>query len=550
MKKNKNQIKIGWLLLIGCLFSFASCLENDFPYPYREGTITDFSVDGQIANTLAIDKNKGTVTVEVSDSVNLSALRIQRFTVSNNATITIDSAKCVDFLSFPSTGFSTLDSLPQDADTRVDFTSPVSVLLQTYQDYPWTITVNQTIDRKIEIEGQSTEPPVIDVANKHVVIYVAANQPLDEIKIKDLQLGGTAGTVTPDPATVTDFTRPQTFEVTRFGVTETWTVTILHSENSSAATSNTFAMVGRIRVTGSVQAGKTPVIEYKEKSASDWQTLNAEAVTVSGTSYEAFITGLRGGTTYVYRVSVDGVAGAETECTTANEVALTNGGFEDWHQNGAIWNPWPESGVSFWDTGNRGAATLGESNSIPTNDTSNGTGQAAMLQSRFVGLLGIGKLAAGNIFTGSYVRTDGTNGVLSFGREFDSYPTALRFHYKYTSATIDRCGDSEYEYLMGRPDSMQVYVALSDRSTPYEIKTRPSERTLFNPNDANIIAYGQLTSAETVSSYKEYTIQLEYRAYRKPKYIVIVASASKYGDFFTGGDGSTLYLDELELIYE
>lgn len=59
-----------------------------------------------------------------------------------------------------------------------------------------------------------------------------------------------------------------------------------------------------------------------------------------------------------------------------------------------------------------------------------------------------------------------------------------------------------------------------------------------------------LTSAETVSSYKEYTIQLEYRDYRKPKYLIIVASASKYGDFFTGGDGSTLYLDELELLYE
>jgi len=28
---------------------------------------------------------------------------------------------------------------------------------------------------------------------------------------------------------------------------------------------------------------------------------------------------------------------------------------------------------------------------------------------------------------------------------------------------------------------------------------------------------------------------------------LIVASSSKYGDYFTGGDGSTLWIDEFEL---
>ena len=36
---------------------------------------------------------------------------------------------------------------------------------------------------------------------------------------------------------------------------------------------------------------------------------------------------------------------------------------------------------------------------------------------------------------------------------------------------------------------------------------------------------------------------------RAPKYIIVVASASKYGDYFIGGVGSTLWLDEMELIY-
>ena len=172
------------------------------------------------------------------------------------------------------------------------------------------------------------------------------------------------------------------------------------------------------------------------------------------------------------------------------------------------------------------------------------------MESRFVGLLGIGKFAAGNIFTGSYLRTDGTNGVLSFGRDFVTYPTGLKFQYKYKSETINKSGDTDYEYLLNRPDSMHIYVALTDMSEPLEIRTKKSERQLFNKNDKSIIDYGEFISAESVTSYKEYTIQLDYRSYRKPKYIIIVASASKYGDFFTGGEGSTLYLDEMELLYE
>lgn len=45
--------------------------------------------------------------------------------------------------------------------------------------------------------------------------------------------------------------------------------------------------------------------------------------------------------------------------------------------------------------------------------------------------------------------------------------------------------------------------------------------------------------------------RIDYRSLtRIPNYIVIVASASKYGDYFTGSTGSTMWLDDLELIYE
>lgn len=540
---NKYKIKRKVVALMGCSLLLFSCIENDIPYPYREGVITDFSVEGQL-NSPVIDKTKGTVITEVSDAVDITSLRILKMQVSHDATILIDTAKCVTPTNFPEKGFASLDSLSSTADTRVDFSSPVKVVLQTYQDYPWTITVNQTIDRKISVENQTDY--VIDEDNRQVVIYVAKDQPLDDITVTEMALGGSVGEVKPDPVTITNFSRPQKFEVTRFGVKETWVVTVLNADDESVKTGDVFPMVHNIMLSGKIQVGKTPVIEYKEKGADEWMTVSENSVTVNGDAYSTNITGLKENTVYIYRTTVDGVISEEKECTTASEIPLNNGSFDDWNQDGKVWNPWSETGVSFWDTGNKGATTVGESNTVPVSDTASGSGKAVKLESRYI----VVKFAAGNLFTGTYVKTDGTNGILSFGREFDSYPTGLKFKYKYKSNIIDKCNDTDFEYLLNRPDSMHVYIALSDKSEPYEIRTAKANRQLFDKNDKNIIAYGELVSAETVSEYKEYTIKLDYRYFRKPKYIVIVASASKYGDFFTGGVGSTLYLDEMELLYE
>ena len=48
----------------------------------------------------------------------------------------------------------------------------------------------------------------------------------------------------------------------------------------------------------------------------------------------------------------------------------------------------------------------------------------------------------------------------------------------------------------------------------------------------------------------EVVIPLDYRRTDiKPSYIILVASASKGGDYFTGGP-SVMYIDDFELIYD
>ena len=74
---------------------------------------------------------------------------------------------------------------------------------------------------------------------------------------------------------------------------------------------------------------------------------------------------------------------------------------------------------------------------------------------------------------------------------------------------------------------------------------------MLDLNSPEIIAYGALEWGETISDYIPFEIELEYRdTARRPRYIVIVSSASKYGDFFTGGEGSVLCVDDFKLHYD
>lgn len=532
---------------------------NDIPYPIVEGNITAFEVEGQRAGEeggnvqAAISTQNRTVTLYVDDSVDLSELRITRLGISEEAELLPDSASCKDYNHFPREGFDSVDDLPLSMDTRMDFTRPVHFTLRTYQDYDWTVTVTQIIDREIVVENQIGNP-VIDVHSRSVIIYVSPEQELDAIHVTTFNLGGAHGKVVPNPEEYDtfDFSTPQEFYVSYAWeeASYPWKVYVYHQE-SSGATGDVFARVTTAELSGTIQNGKTPVVEYKAQGESSWTALSASAVTVNGTSYSASFSGLSAGTVYQYRVSVDGVAGEEQTFTTAPATPLENGGFEDWSEEKAgtqtLYNPWASGATSFWSTGNGGSAPFIGSITTPTNDAVSGT--AAHLQSRWAAI----KLAAGNIFTGDF-ELDGMNGLLHFGRSFTSFPTALRLSYKYTSSTVNRIHSEAPSYMetfRNKPDTCHIYVALSDKAEPYEIRNDPNNRHLFNKNDANIIAYGEYQTGETVSSYQQITIPIEYRATnRTPRYIIIVCAASKYGDYYVGGEGSTLWLDEMELVYE
>ncbi len=222
--------------------------------------------------------------------------------------------------------------------------------------------------------------------------------------------------------------------------------------------------------------------------------------------------------------------------------------FDDWYQDGKIWFPGADADNCFWDTANKGSSALSIFPTTPE-ESMVISGKAARLESKKVALVG---LAAGNIYTGKFIEAvmnlSNPGAKLDWGIPFTSRPLALKGHYKYEPKTIDQA-KAPYTDMKGKTDIGQIQIMLTDWDAPFRVSTA-DQKFVNVDTDQHIIAYGTIDLNET-SSYQEFTINVEYRNRRKiPKYIVIVASASKYGDYFTGGVGSTLYLDEFELVYD
>ena len=559
LKNLRYIMSLALALLTGC------AIENDIPYPEVNGLITDIAVEGQRAaegetNAAAtIDNTAHTVTLYVNDSVDVSELRVTRLALSpTDAALLVDSALCDNPERFPFGHFASLDSLPASANTRLDFSRPVDLTLRTYQDYTWRVTVEQIIQRDIDVEGMTRY--VLDADSRTVIIYMNPETfDAENVNIKTLNLGGAFGEVTPDPTTMRDFTSSRTFYA-RLSWEETWSdwkvFVYPDTGGGSGASGDVFPMTSRAIINGSVTSGRTPTVEYKEQNASTWQTVDEKNMEVKGGKFTATLTGLTGSTTYNYRVSVDGVPGAEQSFTTVAAAELPNGGFEDWSegytQSGNAFQVPNKAGEAFWGTGNEGSMTMESIGNVTYPTSESVSGQAALLESKYA----IIKLAAGNLFTGEFgFDPDHTlDGQLTFGRSFTSFPTALRLYYKYTSATIDKIGDNvgDLASLKGQPDMCHIYIALTDKQ--YTIKNwsgnNGNYRQLFDKDDSGIIAYGEFISDESTSSFQQIEIPIEYRANRAPKYIIIVASSSRYGDYYIGGVGSKLWIDEMELVYE
>lgn len=518
--KHKNILSIACVAILGMM---VGCIENDIPYPRIPAQIIAIEVAGTVQAPV-IDNEARTVALVMADTVNLKRVNIKSATLTEEAVAT-----------------------PSIVGVH-DLSSPAEFTLSIYQDYTWTISATQHIERKFVVAGQ-VGMANIEVDNKRARVYVNERVDLANVDIETLQLGP-AGITTYNPplSQLKDFSKgPRHVTVMYHDEVEEWTLYVVPTQSNVTLTSvDAWTRVAWLYGNGLEQNDNR--FEIRESSATEWTTVPEEYMVARGSSFSARMIHLKPNTEYVARAVIPGETSNEITFTTDGESVLPNGGFDDWWKDGSVWNPWSEGGTSWWDTGNRGAATLGESNSVPTDDAVKG--KAAMLQTRFVGIAGLGKLAAGNIFAGEFGAVDGTNGIIYLGEEFVLRPTKLKGYYKYTNGAIDYA-DNTYKDLLGQPDCMSIYIALGDWDEPVEIRTNPKNRKLFDVNDPHIIAYKAIESTEPTDGYVPFELELDYRSTsRVPKYMIIIASGSRLGDFFTGSTQSVLCVDEFSLEWD
>ena len=245
--------------------------------------------------------------------------------------------------------------------------------------------------------------------------------------------------------------------------------------------------------------------------------------------------------------------------TTEAATALYNGNFDSWYKPDKTWYAVAESDFtsgSFWDSSNPGT-TQGAGALVNINPTQGNSsivhtpgGKSAELKSQ-----NKVKFAAASLYAGSFGGLVGLSGAkINFGQPFTSRPTALHGWFQYAPKSIGYVGDKQPSGTVskGDPDICSIYIALAKKT--YTIDNTDTSTFIQFETDDDIIAYGELPANQCVDTggqWKEFTIDLKYKTLECPAdmYILLVTSASKYGDYFTGGDGSTLYLDDFELVY-
>lgn len=534
------------ILLVILSAAAAGCIENNIPYPVVELEI--LGVEGK-GFTASVDRINRRVVLTLDETTDISRVEIDKAEFTENARTSAEL-----------TGVQ-------------DLRRPIEVTLSLYQDYVWTITAEQEIERYFTVEGQIGQT-VFDLENRIATAYVGSSVDTNDVRIRSLKLGPRdITTIDPPIGELTSFDPVRFVNVSYHDFTERWMLYVVPTDETVRLTAaDAWSRV--IWLYGSGASGSDMGFKYRREGDAEWTAV--PDVTVTDGTFSACLRA-EAETTYEVKAFCGDDESAVQSVTTQEVRQVPNSGFEQWTTLKDIVYPFAATNDRFWGTGNPGASVAGAT--LTTGDADTRPGSAgkfsARLESKFANVMGIGKFAAGNIFVGNYVRNAGTNGILTFGRPFVLRPTALRGWMKYTCGEVDRINrlPAGVSLAAGDNDNGSIYIALGTwtpeeyglcssaetdpvrrqcgtAESPLCVDTR-DESTFFDSKGKDVVAYGDLILTESQTEWKEFVIELNYvRTDVVPTHMFIVCSASRYGDYFTGSTKSVMQVDDFELLYD
>lgn len=550
------------IILSAFLCLTGSCtFKNDMAYPRVFAEVLEFKVEGEAKPTV-IDRRNLTVNVEIDELSDLKAVPLVSYKWTDGAVST---------------------ELPE----VLDLSEPIELELTNYHTYHWKIVGRQPVDRYIDCDGLSeiTWIPEKDSA----VVTVLKTADIRNLNIKRMKLGlegsevvSTKGKVVENgeivekeqkcefPMTLDCFYERE-FTVRYKGENTIWKVKFEH--NHAEPKVNRVSPWCRHALVYAEYDGVGEVkIQYRKKTESGQDGLpeesgepwtDVEGLTVEGVKISRDITGLEEDTDYEVRVVQDELPGKSVAFRTYKAEQLPNMGFNEWSKSGKVWNPYTSSTGRAWDTANAGVALLGNSTTSPDYDRKV-EGEAS---ARMVTTSAFGFLAAGNIFTGQFDHLQLTTAYLYWGIPYTSRPATLKGFYDYAPCeitapkTLAAAGGmaNPYAHLDGQMDSFQIMVALvaegendhGEKGAFLVVSNKPGSPDL--KTDPRVIGFGEIVNSEnTGGKFREFELDIKYKDGddRVPAYIIVIGCSSAYGNFFTGGLGSVLYIDDFKFEFE
>ena len=317
------------------------------------------------------------------------------------------------------------------------------------------------------------------------------------------------------------------------------------------------------------QKPQAMTVQYKSTSSNEWISLAENQLRVDGTNFKAFILGLAPTSDYDVRlVSAHETSSYRTGRTEA-EAQLYNNNFEIWSGSGDFYYPYPANATEeqrVWDNANKGMEQYSSfgikgNTSRVSGDNQSVSGYGVKMESIYASI----KFAAGNLYTGKFNGLVGTKGAdLDWGVPFTARPLGISIYYRYSAATINYA-TSAYSELKGKEKDMcQIQIVLSDVGRPYKVvpttfngasingPTLDEDQTYLDlSTHESVVARGIQNYGDTDGKLQKVILPFEYRSNtRIPTHAVVTFTSSYLGDYFTGGEGSTMWIDDLNYIYD
>jgi len=253
------------------------------------------------------------------------------------------------------------------------------------------------------------------------------------------------------------------------------------------------------------------------------------------------------GAAFLYTLKAEDLTSYEWHVSMIS-TQLPNSDFESWYEVPGLdgqnyYEPGVSEGSSIWATANKGTSVYAVYGTTPLEE-----GENTLVKITTGETLSV-PITAGTLFTGKF-DIDGAianptdpQKATDFGVPFIHRPTSLKIQYKYNpGANYIKATLKDPSSIFGGFDITPLDGNDKCKIFSY-LEVREGE-------NSTVVGELEFISGDTKSEMTELILPFNYTSTDTPTHITVLFTSSTDGDLFTGAVGSTLVVDDLELVYE